>query len=431
MVPKKHTLVLKELNIISTYHHGFAGGSKNTSRLLHTLAANGCEVSAYFFEKPQFFIYTNSNVKVRTLLSNYLLSEVIEDGVLKNYSASNIIIEDAKTSNDFLLFATNLFPYCNILHDVKMQLLHLLKKSPKLIIHPVGSDVWQVGSKMPSRVKWLLESSLVDHVVSYSETFVNEIKEHFSIEREIEVLSPILENDRFFPIDEMTIQKRKKTLGITDAFVMHSHNSMRRVKCPEIVLDIALKAAEMISEKCVLLMVGPVPFEKINGLGLPLIKLEENNLFQYKSCTNNLTIYWTGPVSNVEYFLQISDVEINSSLHDSFNLSLMEAMACGLPVVTSDIVGICNHILNAKAGFVFPTKRLKYDELNEVINTCSNKRHLFDISYAVDAVVHIAKNREMANSMGKSGADYVRNEFSPEKALKQFSKYLDGKYKIG
>lgn len=388
-------------------------------------------MSAYFFEKPQYFLYTNSDVKVRTLCNDNLHSEVIEEGVLKYFSATNVIIDDAQKTNDFLLFATNMFPYCNILHDVKMQLLHLHKKSPKLIIHPVGSDVWQVGSQMSSRVKWLLESSLVDHVISYSETFVTEIKEYFSIEREIEVLPPILESDRFFPIDEMAIQKRKETLGITDAFIMHSHNSMRRVKCPEIVLEIALKAAEIISEKCVLLMVGPVPFEKINDLGLPLIKLEEGNWSQYKSFTNNLTIYWTGLISNVEYFLQISDVEINSSLHDSFNLSLMEAMACGVPVVTSDIVGICNHILNAKAGFVFPTKKLKYDELNEVINSCSNKRHLFDISFAVDAVVHIAKNREMANSMGKSGADYVRNEFSPEKALKQFSKYLDGKYKLG
>lgn len=411
-------------SIISTYHHGFAGGSKNTSRLLHTLAANGCEVSAYFFELPQYFLYTNSNVKVQTLCNKNINSEVIDACALKNFSATNVIIEDAKKANDFLLFATNLFPYCNILHDVKMQMLHLHKKSPKLIIHPVGSDVWQIGSQMPSRVKWLLESSLVDHVVSYSETFANEIKEHFSIEREVEVLSPILESDRFFPIDEMIIQKRRETLGIIDAFVMHSHNSMRKIKCPEIVLEIALKASEIISKKCVLLMVGPVPFEKINDLGLPLIRLEEGNLFQYKSCTNNLTIYWTGLVSNVEYFLQISDVEINSSLHDSFNLSLMEAMACGVPVVTSDIVGICNHISNAKAGFVFPTKRLKYDELNEVINSCSNKRHLFDISYAVDALVHIEKNREMANSMGKSGADYVRHEFSPKKALKQFSKYL-------
>lgn len=411
--------------IISTYHHSFAGGSKNTSRLLNYLSNNSYKVDAYFFEMPQFFTYTKSNIVAHTVDSKNLYSEVIDPSVIKNYSVTDQIIEDLKNKNNYTLFGANLFPYCNILHDVKSQINSLHGVNPKLIIHPVGSDIWQIGPQIKSRVKWLLDSPLVDSVLTYSNSFVNEIKEYYNIQKEIYVLPPVLEKEKFFPITKAEIAARKALLGFKEEyFIIHHHSSMRKVKCPETVISIAMKVSQLISKKCILIMAGPTPYYEINLLNLNLTILGDNDFFKYKTQWNNLTILWAGIEFAVEYLLQIADVELNASLHDSFNISLMEAMACGVPVVTSDIVGIKRHILSANSGYCFPTEKLNFDDLNTSLKKNDIKSKFFDIDFAVSAILSIVNKRDSSDSMGERGAKYVQNEFSYEKTLMEFSKYI-------
>jgi glycosyltransferase involved in cell wall biosynthesis len=147
-------------------------------------------------------------------------------------------------------------------------------------------------------------------------------------------------------------------------------------------------------------------------------------MFIYMTTKANLTIYWTGILSEVEFLMQISDVELNASIHDSFNISLMEAMACGVPVVTSDIVGISPHVKKADSGICFPTKKLKFDELNEILASADSTGHLFDIDYAVAAIISFAKDRVGAKLKGKAGAAYVVDEFCIERITNQFYKLI-------
>jgi L-malate glycosyltransferase len=413
-------------NITASYHHSFAGGSKNTSRLLHFLSQNGCNVEAYFFEKPQFFSYTKSNVSTHVLSLADIHSEVIDASAIKNYSFTNKIIEGLNEKADNILFGANLFPYCNVLLDVKSQLKYLLNSNPKLILHPVGSDIWQIGPQIKSRVKWLLDNPLVDTVVTYSESFITDIKEYYDIKKEIKVLPPVLESSKFFPLSKVEKSVRRKLLGFADDnFIIHHHSSMRKIKCPEIILDIAMKSAQLISDKCILIMAGPVPYPEIASLNLNLESLTGKTPFIYQTDKENLTIYWTGILPNVEYLLQVADIELNASLYDSFNLALMEAMACSVPVVTSDVVGVGKHILKAEAGYCFPTSKLKYDELNEVINSENSKSYLFDIDYAISAVSSIAEGKTASEIMGQKGANYVAAEFNYTKVTDEFYKLIE------
>ncbi|MDB5088592.1 MAG: hypothetical protein JWR09_2586 [Mucilaginibacter sp.] len=413
------------MNIFSMYHHSFAGGSKNTSRLLNHISRSDHAVDAYFFEMPQYFAYTQTKVRIHDLALTNVNSEVIDIQSLNNYSATDKIIQGLDAVADPILFGANLFPYCNILHDVKSQLINFKNDNFKLIIHPVGSDIWQVGTQMRSRVKWLLESPLVNSIITYSPGFVSEIKEYFNIKSDISVLSPVLEKEKFFPIEEKEKSKRRRNLGLTDDdFIIHHHSSMRKIKCPEIVLEIAIKSAQLINEKCILLMVGPIPYDAITSLNLNLGKLSDHDLFTYVTTKGNLTIYWTGVLSDVEYLMQISDVELNASVHDSFNISLMEAMGCGIPVVTSDVVGISPHIKKANAGVCFPTKKLKFDELNEVLALETSISYLFDIDYAVSAIISFANDRTGAKLKGNAGATYVINEFCIDRITNEFYTHI-------
>lgn len=412
--------------IVSTYHHSFAGGSKNTSRLLHHLSKNGCEVDTYFFETPQYFTYTQSKVNVHTLGADYIPTEVVDSQAIRNYLLTERIINGLFQQTEAILFGANLFPYCNILLDAKSQLVQEGKSNPRLIIHPVGSDMWQIGTKLKPRVKWLLDNPLVDTIFTYSDSFVAEIKAYYNIQKDIHVLPPVLEKAKFFPISTTEKQQRRKTLGFSEEdFIIHHHSSMRKIKCPEIVLDIAIKAAQNISAPCTLIMTGPIPHELIKALHLKLQLLPGHRNFQQITRLPNLTIYWTGILADVSYLMQIADMELNASIHDSFNLSLMEAMACGLPVVTSEIVGIGPHVLKSGGGFCFPAKKLNFDELNRVLDTNEAKNAIFDLDYAVEVIRNLAGDRHSAHLKGMSGAAYVAEEFGIEKAAQIFHQFIN------
>jgi glycosyltransferase involved in cell wall biosynthesis len=81
-----------------------------------------------------------------------------------------------------------------------------------------------------------------------------------------------------------------------------------------------------------------------------------------KKMTENLCIdgyvYFAGKVPNDELpkYLRASDVYVSTSFSDGTSNSLLESMACGLPVVVSDISGNREWIHDGKNGFLTSTK---------------------------------------------------------------------------
>lgn len=81
-----------------------------------------------------------------------------------------------------------------------------------------------------------------------------------------------------------------------------------------------------------------------------------------KKMTKNLRIdgyvYFAGKVPNDELpkYLRASDVYVSTSISDGTSNSLLESMACGLPVVVSDIPGNREWINDGKNGFLTSSK---------------------------------------------------------------------------
>ncbi len=64
----------------------------------------------------------------------------------------------------------------------------------------------------------------------------------------------------------------------------------------------------------------------------------------------------TGQLSDLEKLSALADADLFAlpSYGENFGIAVVEAMACGLPVLISDKVGICREIANAGAGVVTP-----------------------------------------------------------------------------
>jgi glycosyltransferase involved in cell wall biosynthesis len=115
---------------------------------------------------------------------------------------------------------------------------------------------------------------------------------------------------------------------------------MRPVKAPHDIVAACRRFAWILSDKTVALQLAG-PRIDIGSACTPLI------------------INQLGVMREIERLLAASDVEINLSRHDSFNLSLAEAMASAVPIITTDVVGIAEHITAAKAGLLIDNNRLQ------------------------------------------------------------------------
>jgi glycosyltransferase involved in cell wall biosynthesis len=129
----------------------------------------------------------------------------------------------------------------------------------------------------------------------------------------------------------------------------------------------ARRARGLRGDECVLLLIGndwrtkglPTVLEAMAGLShLPLRLLvmgtDARDYFQKQAERLGLRerCAWEGPDSDVLDLYAAADIYVSPSREDSFGLPVAEAMACGLPVITSRFAGVADFVQDGVDGFV-------------------------------------------------------------------------------
>jgi glycosyltransferase involved in cell wall biosynthesis len=108
-----------------------------------------------------------------------------------------------------------------------------------------------------------------------------------------------------------------------------------------------------------------------------------------------------GMIDNIETYLNESDVYVHSALTEGFGLTLIEAMASGLPVVTLDGGGNRMLIEQGKNGFLVEDNSIKTfsDRIIELVQNNALYHHIsknatefahqFDINHYIDKLIDI------------------------------------------
>lgn len=94
----------------------------------------------------------------------------------------------------------------------------------------------------------------------------------------------------------------------------------------------------------------------IPALPLHLLVVGSDVVEPFRKMADHLNIssrfHWEPPRQDVMDFYATADVYVSPSREDSFGLPVLEAMACGLPVITSVFAGVAELITNEVDGFV-------------------------------------------------------------------------------
>lgn len=110
-------------------------------------------------------------------------------------------------------------------------------------------------------------------------------------------------------------------------------------------------------------------------------------------------INYLGQVTDVKYWMNKATVFVLPSYREGFPRSTQEAMAMGLPVITTDVPGCRDSVINNENGFIVPVRN-SLALANAMIKFCENpdlalKLGLKSRSMALNKFSDIKKNNEL------------------------------------
>ncbi|MDP4221240.1 MAG: N-acetyl-alpha-D-glucosaminyl L-malate synthase BshA [Bacteroidota bacterium] len=211
----------------------------------------------------------------------------------------------------------------------------ILQGKLKIVTTLHGTDITLVGQE-PSfepLMKFSIESS--DVVTSVSEFLKRETIDKYGVEKDIIAIPNFIDTDVFRPVDARNL--RRLLAPGEEKILVHVSNfrAVKRVadaiRAFKIILDTGIKA------KFILVGDGP-------DRGECEALARELGIWQQTR--------FLGKQAELSSILSMSDVFLIPSGNESFGLSALEAMACGVPVVSSDIGGLPEVNVDGKTGFI-------------------------------------------------------------------------------
>jgi N-acetyl-alpha-D-glucosaminyl L-malate synthase BshA len=197
-----------------------------------------------------------------------------------------------------------------------------------------GTDITLVGKDPSYEPVVTFSINQSDGVTAVSQDLRKETYEYFNIKRNIEVIYNFIDLNRF--------QRQKKDhfkLAICpngEKLIVHTSN-FRKVKRVEDVIRVFYEVRKEIPAKLLLVGDGPER-DKMERLCRELGTCDD--------------VRFLGKLEYVEEVLSVADLFVMPSEKESFGLAALEAMACEVPVLSSDAGGIPELNLSGVTGFV-------------------------------------------------------------------------------
>jgi N-acetyl-alpha-D-glucosaminyl L-malate synthase BshA len=197
-----------------------------------------------------------------------------------------------------------------------------------------GTDITLVGrdaSYLPV-VAYSINNS--DGITAVSESLKRDTLLYFDIKKPIEVIPNFIDFSRFKKTNK---DHFKKAIAPNDEKILMHVSNFRKVKRVEDVVRMFDLVLKKMPAKLILIGDGP------ERMGVEMLC---RNL---GSCDH---VRFVGKQEAVEDLLAIADLFVLPSESESFGLAALEAMACEVPVISSNAGGIAEVNINGETGFM-------------------------------------------------------------------------------
>lgn len=347
----------------------FGGSGVVATELGKALAKQGHKVHFITYSQPSRLDFLNENLFYHEVnIQSYPLFEYAP----YELALASTMVSVVQNEKLDLLHVHYAIPHASAAFMAKQIL-----KSQGIIIPVVttlhGTDITLVGKDASYEPVVTFSINQSDGVTAVSEDLRKETYASFKITNDIEVIPNFIDLKKFKKQKKDHFKKAICPNG--EALVVHTSN-FRKVKRVGDVIRIFSNILKEIPAK--LLMIGDGP-ERVKA---------ETKCRELGICDD---VRFLGKLEAVEEVLSVADLFLMPSEKESFGLAALEAMACEVPVISSDTGGLPELNVQGVTGFMSPvgdvedmTQRALYvldkDNLPRFKENALKRAKEFDIS---------------------------------------------------
>lgn len=251
---------------------------------------------------------------------------------LYSLSLASKMVEVAKYENLDLLHVHYAIPHATSAYLAKQMLVDF--KNLKVVTTLHGTDITLVGlepSFLPL-VKFSIEQS--DGVTAVSRFLKETTLTNYNINKDIAVIPNFVDTELFKPNGHSVFRKHIAPHG--EKILIHISN-FRQVKRVPDTIKMFQKVVKEVPSKLVLVGDGPE-------------RSECERLCRELNVGDN--VRFLGKQDQLVDILTASDLFLIPSQSESFGLAALEAMSCGLPVISSSVGGLPELVKHNETGFI-------------------------------------------------------------------------------
>ncbi len=308
----------------------FGGSGVIATELGKALAEHGHQVHFITYHQPVRLDFFSENVSYHEVtVSNYPLFEYSPyETALTSKLVDVITFEQLD-----ILHVHYAIPHAHVAYMAKQILADSGIHIPFVTtLH--GTDITLVGrdSGFAPVVTFAINHS--DAVTAVSESLKMDTYAHFKISKEIEVIPNFIDLSRF---SKSRKEHFRKAIAPNDEKLIVHASNFRKVKRVQDVVEVFHRINSKIPSKLLLIGDGP-----------------ERHAIEQKcrECNDSNDIRFLGKQEAVEEILSVSDLFLLPSETESFGLAALEAMACQVPVISSNTGGIPEVNIQGVTGFL-------------------------------------------------------------------------------
>lgn len=308
----------------------FGGSGVLATELGKALADKGHQVHFITYQQPVRLSEFNANIFYHEVrVPTYPLF----DYPPYETALSSTMVDVIVNNNIDLLHVHYAIPHASAAYMAKMILEKQGKRIPVITtLH--GTDITLVGRDKTFEPVVTFSINESDAITAVSNNLRDETYKHFRIGKNIEVIQNFVDVKRFNkkPIDAF----RKVIAPNGEKILLHASN-FRKLKRVEDVVHIFARVLKAVPSK--LLFVGDGPERPI----------AESLCRELGICDDTRFV---GKQEQIEEILAVSDLFLLTSDYESFGLAALEAMAAGVPVISTNAGGLPEINIDGKTGFL-------------------------------------------------------------------------------
>ena len=318
------------MNIGIVCYPTYGGSGVVATELGKALAGNGHSVHFISYKQPFRLVHFHENITFHEVsFTNYPLFEFPP----YETALASKLVDTVKFSNLDIIHVHYAIPHASAAFLAKSILQSQGIYTPVITtLH--GTDITLVGKDVTYAPVVTFSINASDGVTAVSDSLRQQTYDYFDIKNDIRVIPNFIDLEAFKKVDKSHFKKAIAPSG--EPILVHISN-FRKVKRIEDVIDTFSKVLKEMPAK--LLLIGDGPERK----------KAEKMCRELGTCDH---VRFLGKQDAVKELLAVSDLFLLPSESESFGLAALEAMACEVPVISSNAGGIPEINIHGKTGFL-------------------------------------------------------------------------------